>query len=249
MNKSKFLKKSLAMLLALMLVVAMIPLSASAALPDDLEFIKVNDASYSVEELKVQTKDLSADVKIGLVADLTEGWTLRAKATSGSLYNEVSEGTMKLDPAQYMTVNGRTGTITLQLVNTTTEPDTVAKTYTLTVEEVDAFTTTNIELVDTGKGVYSAEIDNEKGVVKVVLARDNEALSSKDGREDLQDDDMGAEITVRVCRTLLWRTKVLWALTLKTPSLLPLRSLTSSAPSVWKWSPIWTLSVPSLWTA
>ena len=31
MNKSKFLKKSLAMLLALMLVVAMIPLSASAA--------------------------------------------------------------------------------------------------------------------------------------------------------------------------------------------------------------------------
>ena len=197
MNKSKFLKKSLAMLLALMLVVAMIPLSASAALPDDLEFIKVNDASYSVEELKVQTKDLSADVKIGLVADLTEGWTLRAKATSGSLYNEVSEGTMKLDPAQYMTVNGRTGTITLQLVNTTTEPDTVAKTYTLTVEEVDAFTTTNIELVDTGKGVYSAEIDNEKGVVKVVLARDNEALSSKDGREDLQDDDMGAEITVK----------------------------------------------------
>ena len=35
MNKSKFLKKSLAMLLALMLVVAMIPLSASAA-PEDL---------------------------------------------------------------------------------------------------------------------------------------------------------------------------------------------------------------------
>ena len=34
MNKSKFLKKSLAMLLALMLVVAMIPLSASAAEPE-----------------------------------------------------------------------------------------------------------------------------------------------------------------------------------------------------------------------
>ena len=33
MKKSKFLKKSLAMLLALMLVVAMIPLSASAAAP------------------------------------------------------------------------------------------------------------------------------------------------------------------------------------------------------------------------
>ena len=33
MKKSKFLKKSLAMLLALMLVVAMIPLSAAAASP------------------------------------------------------------------------------------------------------------------------------------------------------------------------------------------------------------------------
>ena len=167
MNKSKFLKKSLAMLLALMLVVAMIPLSASAALPDDLEFIKVNGASYSVEELKVQTKDLSEPVEIGLVADLTDGWTLRAKATSGSLYDEITEGSMKLDPRPvHDCERARTGTITLQLVNTTTEPDTVEKTYTLTVEEVDAFTTTNIELVDTGKGVYSAEIDNEKGVVK-----------------------------------------------------------------------------------
>ena len=199
MNKSKFLKKSLAMLLALMLVVAMIPLSASAALPDDLEFIKVNGASYSVEDLKVQTKDLSEDVEIGLVADLTDGWTLRAKATSGSLYDEISVGreTMALDPAQYMTVSGRTGTITLQLVNTTTEPDTVAKTYTLTVEEVDAFTTTNIELVDTGKGVYSAEIDNEKGVVKVVLARDNDKDTASNNTNDEQDEDMGAEITVR----------------------------------------------------
>ena len=41
MKKSKFLKKSLAMLLALMLVVAMIPLSASAA-ELGLESIYVN---------------------------------------------------------------------------------------------------------------------------------------------------------------------------------------------------------------
>ena len=34
MKKSKFLKKSLAMLLAVMLVVAMIPLSAAAASPN-----------------------------------------------------------------------------------------------------------------------------------------------------------------------------------------------------------------------
>ena len=41
MKKSKFLKKSLAMLLALMLVVAMIPLSAAAS-PVNLGAIYVN---------------------------------------------------------------------------------------------------------------------------------------------------------------------------------------------------------------
>ena len=44
MKKSKFLKKSLAMLLALMLVVAMIPLSASAQdISASLDFIYVDD--------------------------------------------------------------------------------------------------------------------------------------------------------------------------------------------------------------
>ena len=44
MKKSKFLKKSLAMLLALMLVVAMIPLSASAAQTQPaLNYLYVND--------------------------------------------------------------------------------------------------------------------------------------------------------------------------------------------------------------
>ena len=51
MKKSKFLKKSLAMLLALMLVVAMIPLSASAALPEDLKLIYVD--GNTVKKLEV----------------------------------------------------------------------------------------------------------------------------------------------------------------------------------------------------
>ena len=42
MKKSKFLKKSLAMLLALMLVLAMIPLSASAAAEDHIDVLLVN---------------------------------------------------------------------------------------------------------------------------------------------------------------------------------------------------------------
>ena len=62
MNKSKFLKKSLAMLLALMLVVAMIPLSASAALPDDLEFIYVDGNQVYVEDGEETTVEVNNNV-------------------------------------------------------------------------------------------------------------------------------------------------------------------------------------------
>ena len=51
MKKSKFLKKSLAMLLAVMLVVAMIPLSAAAAgsnLPD-LASLVINGSTVAVD--------------------------------------------------------------------------------------------------------------------------------------------------------------------------------------------------------
>ena len=47
MKKSKFLKKSLAMLLALMLVVAMIPLSAAAASEPALSYLYVDDVSIA----------------------------------------------------------------------------------------------------------------------------------------------------------------------------------------------------------
>ena len=70
MNKSKFLKKSLAMLLALMLVLAMIPLSASAAQTDHIDVLYVNgqnaalvgDDAYEVT-VGTEKVSLNADVK------------------------------------------------------------------------------------------------------------------------------------------------------------------------------------------
>ena len=70
MNKSKFLKKSLAMLLALMLVVAMIPLSASAALPDDLVDLYVNGGKPETPEL---TASVSAITTAGISAAVDNG--------------------------------------------------------------------------------------------------------------------------------------------------------------------------------
>ena len=189
MKKSKFLKKSLAMLLAVMLVVAMIPLSASAALPDDLQFIEVNESAVKVDGGSVDVNDLSANVKIGLTADLTAGWVLRA-VSSSSKYKEISSGSMDLPAADYVTVNGTTGTVKLQLVNTTTEKDTVEKEFTITLNKVTDRTTTNLDTkVTLGKGVYSATVDNDKKVVTVVLARNNDA------NDDTQD-PMDAEMTV-----------------------------------------------------
>ena len=62
MKKSKFLKKSLAMLLALMLVVAMIPLSASAQdISASLDFIYVDDNQVKLDKSFTVDVDDDAD--------------------------------------------------------------------------------------------------------------------------------------------------------------------------------------------
>ena len=70
MNKSKFLKKSLAMLLALMLVFAMIPLSASAAEGESVYF---KDLYVDGQRAAVNGDQLSSDVVETTKVDLTVG--------------------------------------------------------------------------------------------------------------------------------------------------------------------------------
>ena len=70
MNKSKFLKKSLAMLLALMLVFAMIPLSASAAEGESVYF---KDLYVNGQRAAVNGDQLSSDVVETTTVDLTVG--------------------------------------------------------------------------------------------------------------------------------------------------------------------------------
>ena len=72
MKKSKFLKKSLAMLLALMLVVAMIPLSASAA-SINLDYIYVNKVKIDGDSLSVGVYTTAETVEVGTNEDL-KGW-------------------------------------------------------------------------------------------------------------------------------------------------------------------------------
>ena len=67
MNKSKFLKKSLAMLLALMLVLAMIPLSASADETGDY----VKDLYVNGKRAALVGNELSVDIPTTEYIDIT----------------------------------------------------------------------------------------------------------------------------------------------------------------------------------
>ena len=73
MNKSKFLKKSLAMLLALMLVLAMIPLSASAAELPNIEYIYVGGNKVTLDdEMTVDVSEDDTSVTIGTNINLND---------------------------------------------------------------------------------------------------------------------------------------------------------------------------------
>ena len=186
MKKSKFLKKSLAMLLALMLVVAMIPLSASAALPDDLEYLYINGAQVSVDDLEVNVTDLTAKVRIETNGDLSaQQAELRVFEKGGSVNYDTaparttSTQSKTFDPATYADVNGNTATIKMELWNTNGtssnyNDDKRLASYTLTINKVDASTTTNLEVVKqtnaaAGDGAYDAYVEGDD--IYVITAR------------------------------------------------------------------------------
>ena len=211
MKKSKFLKKSLAMLLALMLVVAMIPLGASAAEAPAgvVRYITVGVAgdadSYATVDLQddapaYQVRSLSADLSVKLAAELVGNYELQALAAESVDTEEITVTGTTLDADKYFTKTGdKTATISLQLVDTkgttATSDDTKYDPYVITLNQVDARTTTNLsEDVVLGRGVYSAEVDNVNKVINVVLARNTATHDSiwNDGYQK----ELKAEITV-----------------------------------------------------
>ena len=214
MKKSKFLKKSLAMLLALMLVVAMIPLSAAAAEAPSgvVRYITVNGVTVDLQSSNpsVQVNDLSADVEVKLAADLTGHYQLQAIAAPSVSTTETAEITVNgvtgyptgLPANRYVTKTGdKTATISLQLVDTkgtpATSDDTKYDPYVITLNQVDARTTTNLsEDVVLGRGVYSAEVDNVNKVINVVLARHTGEVWDATTYNQTTQNELGALIEV-----------------------------------------------------
>ncbi|HIY27199.1 MAG TPA: S-layer homology domain-containing protein [Candidatus Acutalibacter pullistercoris] len=137
MNKSKFLKKSLAMLLALMLVVAMIPLSASAAETGYFKDLYVNGKRVEKVGNDLSVSVLGDSTEVDITGAALNGATLYVDGPKEDLplpqmgvdlteYEEVGEGEYELtilakkkltpDTSDYETVESYTLTVTVEEV-------------------------------------------------------------------------------------------------------------------------------------
>ena len=165
MKKSKFLKKSLAMLLALMLVVAMIPLSASAAETPVITQITVNDvvATGSGSNYTAEISDPSAgDVKVAVT--LKDG------------VGSINKGTEDTGKNQYVitlsTEEKDAKSVSFDVYDADGEKtQSVTVTYTITAKNTD----TSVKSVSVD-GMY--DVSNVGNDYTIVVPYDNSASSA-----------------------------------------------------------------------
>ena len=201
MKKSKFLKKSLAMLLALMLVVAMIPLSAAAASPS-LSYLYVDGVSiannggtfestvnrYDDDEVTLRVAANALDY-----AGSTTGGTLEVVKKGSSTGTPVVESDNPADAyitpinlAQHGTLSGDVWTLTLRLMADGKE----VTTYTLKLSLRDPHTTASLveSSATDGTGTYEVAINNGSHEINLVVP-DKSATSSNPAHIRVQTQD------------------------------------------------------------
>ena len=179
MKKSKFLKKSLAMLLALMLVVAMIPLSAAAANPA-LSFLYINDNSVANSNGTFATEifyeDTTVDLRIAAGAlDYSDGTGSLQLYKEGTAQfqeivsnddpdkNEVTLSTWDTDS------NDNTYTLNLRVLD---KDGVKVATYTVVLTESQKYTTASLDESSgkEGTGVYDVDINNGSHDINLTVA-------------------------------------------------------------------------------
>ena len=194
MNKSKFLKKSLAMLLALMLVLAMIPLSASAAGPDvDISFLYIDkNETQIVKTATGGTIDLEVyegdeEITVGTNEDLSGyGYVLYAK---NGLYNKVKIPNTIAGEEILLKDYAVEDQVTLQLfANDDTQLQYPVATYVINITYTDKQTTTLLDETykEAGDETYRVDkIDNEARKVYVTVPYEGDGSPSEmaDGSE------------------------------------------------------------------
>ena len=199
MKKSKFLKKSLAMLLALMLVVAMIPLSASAsAINLDSIYVDGNKVKIDGDSFSVGVYTTAKTVEVDTNEDLS-GWTgneHQLRVVEPDSLNELPVDQWDTDNDQGTEIDLDTymvdGKVTFKLYDMTTNKPTgkLEKTITMNVTRTQANTQTDLGSVKPGTGVYeilnSLEEINETKTIKVLVARNFKFTAPGEGQNGLQ---------------------------------------------------------------
>ena len=199
MKKSKFLKKSLAMLLALMLVVAMIPLSASAASSEGPSFIYVDDNTVALPEAEVDVPTGTKTVQMRLNSGLGRDYELRVLAAADTQLKDIVLVDTK-DPAKntvaladYMDSNNEIHLQLYKRVGNSNNWETVEGcTYIVTVNFTKLSTTTDVKFASNEKGIYTAtKVDTENKIIEVTAARHTGTTTPSENNtwdEDLQED-------------------------------------------------------------
>ena len=179
MKKSKFLKKSLAMLLALMLVVAMIPLSASAAQTQPaLNYLYVNDLTVANENgtFEVDAHYESTGVKLSIAPNALnyggkEG-KLYVLETNTSEKKEVTANDYTFPFSTYATsasnsTGHNTWTLTMQLVDENGKQ--VGENLKVVVNGVAVSTSASLDVNSATEGTGSYDVDINNGSHEIIL--------------------------------------------------------------------------------
>ena len=205
MNKSKFLKKSLAMLLALMLVVAMIPLSAAAAteLPDltklyiDTFAINAENGTFEsnvaddATQITLRAEQDSMGMVGGTTADLyvvkpDSSATLPIVDKSGTTPNYTKGATVKFSEG-WATETEEGYELTLRVSSGSVYED-----YKVVLNKVVPSATTNLQNANKGKGVYEVQVNNASKMVSLTVPKDF-PFAGEDAQFTVETQD-GAEI-------------------------------------------------------
>ncbi len=180
MKKSKFLKKSLAMLLAVMLVVAMIPLSAAAAteLPDltklyiDTFAINAENGTFEsnvaddAPDVELRAEDGSMGMAGHVTADLDV-----VKPGSTATKSIVDNGTYKTATVNFSegwaTETEEGYELTLRVSYGSDYKD-----YKVVLNKVVPAATTNLQNANKGEGVYEVQVNNASKMVSLTVPKD-----------------------------------------------------------------------------
>lgn len=201
MKKSKFLKKSLAMLLAVMLVVAMIPLSAAAAteLPD-LTKLYIDDIAINAENgtFESNVADDATQVTLraeqdsmGMVGGTTADLYVVKPNSSATLPIEVGNGTPTpvIFSEGWATETEEGYELTLRVSSGSTYED-----YKVVLNKVVPAATTNLQNANKGTGVYEVQVNNASKMVSLTVPKDFPFTAGVNAQFTVETQD-GATIT------------------------------------------------------